>query len=278
VDIEKVNVQSDDVGVPWCSVDTRLGVLTVTLTEKNYMDCELYLDQILKNTIFWNQTLVQEEKFLIESVASISLTAPPEQRFHLGRWVLHSLMKSRTATRKKTPTEPSKHLGSSAILDFLPPLFLPADIVLSFSTDNPQQICPLLLFKEKATNLKNRTAALEAILPRWISDSVLRNALPIKDAIKIFFSLKSIDSSIIPEFPKGTENLSANRWIRMKKLASYVVEKLKLETNGLPPENIIKFIINGQVVDDNSTLLYIKTVICPKDMLINYAPRKFVLN
>ncbi|ORX45759.1 WD40 repeat-like protein [Piromyces finnis] len=115
-----------------------------------------------------------------------------------------------------------------------------------------------------------------SILPKWVYDCVINKKIPAIEAKKVNFVLKPYPKSDMPEFPTGNNHLCANRMLRIRKVITYVVDKLNLSkttlskanrassvslseintsnTGGIKAENWIEILCNEEVLDPSTTL------------------------
>ncbi|KAG4092545.1 WD40 repeat-like protein [Neocallimastix lanati (nom. inval.)] len=113
-----------------------------------------------------------------------------------------------------------------------------------------------------------------SILPKWAYDCVVNKKIPNIEVKKVNFVLKPYPGSNMPSLPLGNNHLCANRMLRIRKVISYVVDKLNLtkipKTNkasnvslselnstsidGVKAENWIEILCNDEVLDPSTTL------------------------
>ncbi|RIB12846.1 hypothetical protein C2G38_2041481 [Gigaspora rosea] len=66
----------------------------------------------------------------------------------------------------------------------------------------------------------------------WLLEFLLKNKIALKESVKIGFILKPHEGSELEELPNGNSRLTANRMLRARKILSYIVEKLELDSPG----------------------------------------------
>lgn len=83
--------------------------------------------------------------------------------------------------------------------------------------------------------------SFELCMPAWLTDFLLYNRLPAsyQEPVKISFILSPASQSILPPFPNPNARLVANRMLRARKLAVYVVDKLGLPLMHQPAPNYV---------------------------------------
>jgi hypothetical protein len=113
-----------------------------------------------------------------------------------------------------------------------------------------------------------------SILPKWAYDCVVNKTIPGIQVRKIDFALMPYPGSDIPSLPQGKNHLCANRMLRIRKVISYIVDKLNLSKtpkinkasslslsdlitssiDGIKAENWIEVLCNNEVLDPTVTL------------------------
>ncbi|KAF0489658.1 WD40 repeat-like protein [Gigaspora margarita] len=66
----------------------------------------------------------------------------------------------------------------------------------------------------------------------WLLEVLLKNKIALKESVKIGFILKPHEGSELEELPNGNSRLTANRMLRARKILSYLIEKLELDSPG----------------------------------------------
>jgi len=115
-----------------------------------------------------------------------------------------------------------------------------------------------------------------SILPKWVYECVIDKKIPALEIRKVNFVLKPYPGSDMPPLPLGNNHLCANRMLRIRKVISYVVDKLNLSktsppkvnkassaslsdlntsnADGIKAENWIEILCNDEVLDPSTTL------------------------
>ncbi|GAA6023731.1 hypothetical protein JCM10207_000238 [Rhodosporidiobolus poonsookiae] len=131
-------------------------------------------------------------------------------------------------------------------------------------------------------------AVLEQNAPLWLLDFLLGNRTFVKDPVKVSFVLqpwKVEDGHTLPELPNSNARLTANRSLRIRKVCSYVADKLDLRRpsrapsimdgasthsahsspavghtlyGDFNPEKELEILVNGQVLPINVTLATVR--------------------
>jgi WD repeat-containing protein 48 len=81
-------------------------------------------------------------------------------------------------------------------------------------------------FASTVGTLAHHTASLEASMPLWLGDYLYRNRIPWKDSVKIGFFVKPMQEGVA-ELPNMGVRLTANRILRVRKILSYIAERLE---------------------------------------------------
>jgi WD repeat-containing protein 48 len=96
---------------------------------------------------------------------------------------------------------------------------------------------------------------IEKCAPMWLGDVLLTNTIPPKDPVKVSFILHPFQESL-PSIATadGNNRLNANRMLRVKKILSYVAERIDPEADpenpdpdALKPEEYLELYCNEQV-------------------------------
>ncbi|CRK34481.1 hypothetical protein BN1723_020042, partial [Verticillium longisporum] len=86
--------------------------------------------------------------------------------------------------------------------------------------------------------------------PMWLGEVLLQNQIPPKDPVKVSFVLVPWEDSL-PDLAAtdGNNRLNANRMLRVKKILSYVAERIEppvteLDPNALRPDEYLELYCN----------------------------------
>jgi WD repeat-containing protein 48 len=80
---------------------------------------------------------------------------------------------------------------------------------------------------------------IEQKAPMWLGDLLLQNQVPFKEPVKVSFVLHPIGDLVGITAADGNNRLNANRMLRVKKILSYVAERIEAPEEN-PPENALK--------------------------------------
>ena len=94
---------------------------------------------------------------------------------------------------------------------------------------------------------------IEQKAPMWLGDVLLQNIMPFKEPVKVSFVLYPMDDSL-PAIASadGNNRLNANRMLRVRKILSYVAERIEPpleepDENPMRPEEYLELYCNDQV-------------------------------
>ncbi|CRK35732.1 hypothetical protein BN1723_015008 [Verticillium longisporum] len=96
--------------------------------------------------------------------------------------------------------------------------------------------------------------------PMWLGEVLLQNQIPPKDPVKVSFVLVPWEDSL-PDLAAtdGNNRLNANRMLRVKKILSYVAERIEppvteLDPNALRPDEYLELYCNDMKLPNTMTL------------------------
>ncbi|PYI11151.1 WD repeat protein [Aspergillus sclerotiicarbonarius CBS 121057] len=142
------------------------------------------------------------------------------------------------------------------------------------------------LYRGTVGQISQEIDKLEKSIPLWLADLLLKNQMPVKEPVKIAFTLKPYDDLLPPVVkpePATSANtnnnrLNANRMLRAKKILAYVAERIdppnpdEPEENAMKPEEYLELYCHKMLIPPNMTLATIRTHIWRSsgDMLLHY--------
>ncbi|KAJ2615406.1 hypothetical protein H4S08_001257 [Coemansia sp. RSA 1365] len=157
------------------------------------------------------------------------------------------------ALLQKSPA-PWEQLYSPVICPRLP---LPQDIIVRVFQECFDAPEPYSIYRGRIESVAGHTSAGESLsafriiddallsfelcMPAWLTDFLLFNRLPpsFQEPTKISFVLSPSQATTLPSFPNPNARLVANRMLRARKLAIYVVDKLGLSLMHQPAPNYL---------------------------------------
>ncbi|KAJ2279326.1 hypothetical protein GGH14_002814 [Coemansia sp. RSA 370] len=177
----------------------------------------------------------------------------PESRDTFGEWAgpRYPTDTERTLTLLQTPPASWDQLYAAAVCPRLP---LPRNIGIMVFQDCALASGPFLIFRSTTTDAFSGSGSesvlsvtndpllsFELCMPAWLVDLLLFNRLPaaFQEPSKISFILAPAPHTVLPPFPNPSARLVANRMLRARKLAIYVVEKLGLALMTQPAPNYV---------------------------------------
>lgn len=103
---------------------------------------------------------------------------------------------------------------------------------------------------------------IEQKAPMWLGDVLLQNQIAIKDPVKISFVLHPM-GDLIPISQDGNARLNANRMLRVRKVLSYVAERIEPPPGEgdetMAPEKYLELYCNDQLLSPTMTLATLRT-------------------
>ncbi|KAM0793263.1 hypothetical protein ACM66B_000725 [Microbotryomycetes sp. NB124-2] len=114
-----------------------------------------------------------------------------------------------------------------------PPLHLPHDIAINISEEKDQGAAWQVTYRGLVGTGRADLSALEQKAPMWLMDFLLGNRVLTREPVKLSFLIHpwrggDQPNSHMPELPNANARLTANRSLRLKKVTSYVADKLDL--------------------------------------------------
>ncbi|KAH3673525.1 hypothetical protein WICMUC_003631 [Wickerhamomyces mucosus] len=118
--------------------------------------------------------------------------------------------------------------------------------------------------------------SLEAFLPKWIGNLILKNESIYKDIPKVGFIVKRHESETeLPSLINGDARLNAYSMLRIKKILYYIIAgfdgEINHDTNEV--ENWMEVLCNEKVLDNNMTLATLRSTIWKSSGDINITYR-----
>ncbi|KAJ2785761.1 hypothetical protein H4R18_000307 [Coemansia javaensis] len=160
----------------------------------------------------------------------------------------------RTLALLRTTPAPWDQLYSPVVCPRLP---LPRGIIVRVLQECFEASEPFCIYRSTADGIPGQPPAdgflsalcvsddpllsFELCMPTWLADFLLFNRLPAgyQEPPKVSFVLSPAPAATLPPFPNQNARLVANRMLRARKLAIYVVEKLCLPLMAQPPPSYI---------------------------------------
>ncbi|KAK9722920.1 hypothetical protein K7432_002305 [Basidiobolus ranarum] len=167
-----------------------------------------------------------------------------------------------------------------------PPLAIPTDTNIIISEETHEASTSVDIYHGTVGNLGVDYHYIDEVAPIWLLEFLFKGKIPPKEPVKLSFVLKPHENSGLSELPNGNSRLIANRMLRVRKLLTYIVEKLELdqptthsygyEQQGsdphIKPERWIELCCHDQVLPPTITLATIRAFIWKLggDVLITY--------
>lgn len=94
------------------------------------------------------------------------------------------------------------------------------------------------LYRGTVSTVGNDVCLIKKCAPRWLGDLLLRNRIMAKEPVKVSFVLLPWKDTAQNVVIDGTSRLNANRMLRVKKIISYVAERIESLPGNLSPEKM----------------------------------------
>ncbi|KAE8350612.1 hypothetical protein BDV28DRAFT_138774 [Aspergillus coremiiformis] len=168
-----------------------------------------------------------------------------------------------------------------------PVLDIPDRVAVLIQEETGETAVASDLYRGSVGSIKGEVDKLEKSIPLWLADLLLKNQVPLKEPVKIAFTLKPYDDLLPPVVKpevnvtngNATNNrLNANRMLRAKKILAYVTERIdppnpdEPEENAMKPEEYLELYCHQIPIPPNMTLATIRTHIWRSsgDMVLYY--------
>ncbi|KAI8974896.1 WD40-repeat-containing domain protein [Pilobolus umbonatus] len=163
---------------------------------------------------------------------------------------------SKQTPEESTPVEPETKNDqyTPPKRDEFPPLNIPPSTMIIIAEESAEASTGIDLYRGTVESTGDDADTIIQVAPPWLLSYLLYNKIPVKEAVKLTFSLKPDPSSKLNELPGGLNNrLSANRILRIRKLGQYIADKLQMED-----ESSIELLCNETVLTPTMTLASVK--------------------
>ncbi|OJJ70462.1 hypothetical protein ASPBRDRAFT_56255 [Aspergillus brasiliensis CBS 101740] len=170
-----------------------------------------------------------------------------------------------------------------------PELQIPARTAVFIQEESGDTAVASDLYRGTVGGISQEIDKLEKSIPLWLADLLLKNQMPLKEPVKIAFTLKPYDDLlppvVKPEYDRpamsanaNNNRLNANRMLRAKKILAYVAERIdpahpdESEEDAMKPEEYLELYCQKMLIPPNMTLATIRAHIWRSsgDMLLYY--------
>ncbi|KAL1924391.1 uncharacterized protein VTP21DRAFT_7426 [Calcarisporiella thermophila] len=110
-----------------------------------------------------------------------------------------------------------------------PRLNIPSSTIVCISEESPEASASVDLYRGTVGELTRDIGLVQQAAPAWLLEFLVKSRVPLREPMKIGFTLRPHEKSGMAELPNGNSRLTANRMLRVRKLLQYVVERLELE-------------------------------------------------
>ncbi|KAE8149324.1 hypothetical protein BDV25DRAFT_156605 [Aspergillus avenaceus] len=148
---------------------------------------------------------------------------------------------------------PGQELGSDLKIcpeNEAPALKIPERVEVLIQEESGETAVASDLYGGSVGRMRGDIDKLEKSIPLWLAGMLLKAELPLKEPVKVAFTLRPYDDLLPPVVKpevnatngNATNNsrLNANRMLRAKKILAYVAERIDPPTPGEPQENAMK--------------------------------------
>ncbi|KAJ2685478.1 hypothetical protein H4R19_006798, partial [Coemansia spiralis] len=160
----------------------------------------------------------------------------------------------RTLALLQAPAAPWDQLYSPVVCPRLP---LPRNVTIQILQENGDASGPYCIYRCMADTIGSQAPgdcfmstfcitndpllSFELCMPAWLADFLMFNRLPAayQEPAKVAFVLGPSPAATIPPLPNPNARLVANRMLRARKLAIYIVEKMGLPLMHQPPPSYV---------------------------------------
>ncbi|RAL13994.1 Pkinase-domain-containing protein [Aspergillus homomorphus CBS 101889] len=153
-----------------------------------------------------------------------------------------------------------------------PVLDIPPRTVVFIQEESGDTAVASDLYRGTVGQISEEIHKLEKSIPLWLAELLLKNQVPVKEPVKIAFTLKPYDDLLPPvanpEPPGGANGnnnrLNANRMLRAKKILAYVAERIdppnpnEPEANPMKAEEYLELYCQKMPIPPNMTLATIR--------------------
>ncbi|PWY84926.1 Pkinase-domain-containing protein [Aspergillus heteromorphus CBS 117.55] len=167
-----------------------------------------------------------------------------------------------------------------------PVLDIPSRTVVLIQEESGDTAVASDLWRGTVGRISQEIDKLEKSIPLWLADVLLKSQVPVKEPIKIAFTLKPYDDLLPPVVkPELVSNattnnnrLNANRMLRAKKIIAYVAERIdppnpeEPEENPMKPEEYLELYCQKTLIPPDMTLGTMRTLMWRTggDMVLHY--------
>lgn len=146
----------------------------------------------------------------------------------------------------------------------VPIIQLPHDLIIIINEKVGGSSNEIDLYSEFLSSLNFQT--LEALLPKWIGNFMLKNRYVLKDFPKVGFTISRYPDSIdVPNITNGNCRLNAYNMLRVKRILTYITDRMDTKTEEMTrhvkPEDWLEVLCNDKVLPNGMTLATLKATV-----------------
>ncbi|THC97892.1 hypothetical protein EYZ11_002643 [Aspergillus tanneri] len=131
-----------------------------------------------------------------------------------------------------------------------PLLAIPPHTAIFIQEESGESAVASDLYRGSVGRISQEIDKLEKSIPLWLAELLLKNQVPLKEPVKIAFTLKPYDDLLPPvvksdvDAANGNANnnsrLNANRMLRAKKILAYIAERIDPPSTDEPEKDVMK--------------------------------------
>lgn len=283
----------------WCTIDTIRGIITVCIDECKSQDAEVYYYDL--NMIIsvdndedrrvcipkWTLTFLLFEyliKLYPECLKKLQSTPEASALYDSKLFPIcgtdNPVLGTPLQLRLNEPVGWDLNFLDTPLID----IAMGARVTISEEEANTTSYIPKFSWTVGSLSTEE-FVALRENMPAWVRQLVSTKDASMRECDKISFQLCPAKGSMLPEFPKDLSRLMANRSIRVKKMFSFLTDRLGLKIHPVCTQlnrsslmepsskmKMIEFICNDVKLETWYTLAAIKQFIWKSnnDVLIHY--------
>lgn len=115
-----------------------------------------------------------------------------------------------------------------------PVLKPPPETIILIQEDSADSGGVADLWEGTVGSIGREADVVERVAPSWLADVLLKNAIPLKDLVKVSFVLEPWQGLLPAVSTDGNTRLNANRMLRARKIMTYIADRIEPQPD--PPD------------------------------------------
>jgi len=148
-----------------------------------------------------------------------------------------------------------------------PVLKPPPETIILIQEDSADSGGVADLWEGTVGSIGREADVVERVAPSWLADVLLRNAIPLKDLVKVSFVLEPWQGLLPAVSTDGNTRLNANRMLRARKIMTYIADRIDPQPdppdtedpNAMKAEEYLELYCHDQLISPTMTLATIRT-------------------